>query len=457
MKKYLLAVAGLMLSAASFAQMKVVSVAMTEDEGDPIYYYQLYDQAGFLVYAYTPGVGAETYTNDELGHALKIEVVSYLTDDVTTYEYTYNEQGLVASEKSPYYKEEYTYDAHGNKTMTMRTLNNGYVMSIPTTNTYDSNGHLIKTVTMGRIEVDYTYDEAGLLISEQSISDGVLQSTTTYTYYLNGSISTSRKEIPESTVTVSVYNYADIDVSYIPQNAFAVANPDNTVSISWSGMATEVVVDGQRYPVSGNSFTTPVLQDGIYNIYVVNNGNAAVLQDISVFDASKVGVSNVQLNGDIYGEWQTVLDRDGNEKQVMAYMFPIQWTLPDGANPIGYRIYYNSTYYVDLDEGTIRAYTVPATDLTIWSMSQGTITLPFEIRVIAIYATGQMEPANVISFTQEQTESIISTVGIQQPRLSTLNSQLSPLYDLSGRPASANARGIVIQRQGDTVRKVLKK
>ena len=78
MKKYVLAMAALMMSVATFAQMKVVSVAMTEDEGAPVYYYQLYDQAGFLVYAYTPGVGAETYTNDEQGHAIKKEVVSYL-------------------------------------------------------------------------------------------------------------------------------------------------------------------------------------------------------------------------------------------------------------------------------------------------------------------------------------------------------------------------------------------
>ena len=458
MKKILFAVAALLVSAATFAQQKVVSVAVTEDEETPVCYYQLYDASGFLVYAFTPGVGAEIYTNDALGQAIKKEVISYLEDETTTYEYTYNELGQVTSEKSAYYKEEYTYDAHGYKTKTTRTLNNGYVVVISVVNTYDTNGHLTKSVTMGRTEVDYTYDDAGFLISEQTLNDGVLQSTTTYTYNLDGSIATVRTEVPESTVTLSVYSYADIDVSYIPQNAFAVANADNTVTLTWSGTATAVVVDGQLYPVSGNSFTTPVMQDGLYTFYVVNNGNAAVLPDVSVYDASKVGVSNVHMTGDIYATNETIIDYYGEPKDVIAYNLPIAWELNSDRNPSSYRIYYNSTYYVDVEDGTLRSYTVPAINMKNYNPSTySEVVVPLQIRVLAIYETGQMEPANTIDFTLEQTEKIMELVpvGIQQVNSDIVNNSKS--FDLSGRPANANTRGIVIQRQGDSVRKVLKR
>ncbi len=200
-----------------------------------------------------------------------------------------------------------------------------------------------------------------------------------------------------------------------------------------------------------------MLLDGEYTFYVANNGNATVSDPVDVFDNTKVGVSNVQVTGNIYGEMTTITDYYGEEKEVLAYMIPVSWTLPEGAQPQGYRIYYNATYSVTVDDGTLRSYTIPAVNTTNYVMGQGVVTLPFQIRVVAIYATGEEEPANVISYTLEQTEAIITAVGINTPQLSTLNPHPSTSYDLSGRPAASNTRGILIQRQGDRVLKVLKR
>ena len=462
MKRLLFSLAALFfLSASASAQMKPIDVAITTGEEAPTHYYHLYDQAGFLVYAFTPGVGAETYTNDEMGHPIQKDVISYLDNTTDTYQYTYNAQGLVATMTDPYGAiEVYEYDSHGKNTKTTVTRKNGSVFVKTTTNSYDADDNLIHSVIMGRSEIFYTY-ENGLLVREQTGEvNGAIQSITTYTYNLDGSLATARTEIPESTETTSVYSYADIDVSYIPQNAFAVANVDNTVTLTWSGTATAVVVDGQLYPVSGNSFTTPVMQDGLYTFYVVNNGNAAVLPDVSVYDASKVGVSNVHMTGDIYATNETIIDIYGEPKDVIAYNLPIAWELNSNRNPSCYRIYYNSTYYVDVEDGALRSYIVPAVNMTVVSSTTySKILLPLEIRVVAIYTTGQEEPANTIDFTLEQTEDIMKLVplGINTPQLSTLNPHPSTSYDLSGRPAASNTRGILIQRQGDRVLKVLKR
>lgn len=458
MKKLLFSLAALFfLSASTSAQLKVIDVTMTTGEEAPTHNYHLYDQAGFLVYAFTPGVGAETYTNDEMGHPIQKDVISYLDNTTDTYQYTYNAQGLVATMTDPYGAiEVYEYDSHGNKTKTTITRKNGYVFVTTTVNSYDDDENLIRSVSNGRSVVDYSYDEAGFLVRKQELFDDVLQSTTTYTYNLDGTVATTRYEIPESTVTISVYSYADIDVSYIPQNAFAVANVDNTVTLTWSGTATAVVVDGQLYPVSGNSFTTPVMQDGLYTFYVVNNGNAAIIPEVTVYDTSKVGVSNVHLTGDVYYEWQTYTDYHGEEKTSMGYMFPIAWTLPEGAQPQGYRIYYNSDKSVDVEDGTLRNYTVPAIYTTYYIQGQGVVTYPFEIRVVAIYATGQMEPANVISYTLEQTEEIIA---LSVPMLPSDTKSNEPIeyFDVTGKRLGSNRHGLIIERQGGTVRKYMKK
>ena len=466
MKKLLFFLAALFfLSASASAQMKLIK-RTTVSASDSYAVYQLYDNTGNNVYTLQPGDTEILYTYNELFQIAKME---YLLEDgeESNYNilYTYNELGQVAMEEEFYGERSngtttYTYDAHGNRTS---ITNSRGGMLIPIQNTYDDDGNLIKVETMHPLmqtvvmtTVDYTY-ENGLLVSEVRSSQGVVSEKIAYTYNETGQlIQQQNKDAEDAVISTTTFTYADIDVSYIPQSVLVTPNAGNTLTITWQGAATHVFVAGQCYEVSGNSFTTPALQDGTYTVYVANNGNAAIIPEVTVYDTSKVGVSNVHLTGGIYCEWQTYTDYHGEEKTAIGYMFPIAWTLPEGAQPQGYRIYYNSTYYVDVEDGTLRSYTIPAINTTNYVMGQGVVTIPFEIRVIAIYATGQMEPANVISYTLEQTQEIIA---LSVPMLPSDTKSNSPIeyFDVTGKRLGSNTHGLIIERQAGNVRKYMKK
>lgn len=469
MKKILLTVAALAVSAATFAQQKVVTETTVIGEDDYVTHY-FYNAEGNPILLLTDDLSQQVLIYNELGQMTRQEYTDFTNDNSSrNYEYTYNELGQVATEEELAGQRSlgvtsYTYDEYGNVTS---MTNSRAGLPINRRNTYNEAGQLIKQeilhpmnpqVAMATTEFVYDGD---LLVRETDYSADELTSTTHYSYNDQAQLLSKVVKDAEGAVTSTTsYAYADIDVSFTPQNVNVVANPGNTVTITWTGSANAVVVDGVYYKVSGQQFTTPVLTDGEYIVYVAYNGNAFVSEPLDVIDNTKVGVSNVHMTGDIYATDETIIDYYGEPKDVIAYNLPIAWELNSDQNPISYRIYYNTTYYVDVEDGTLRSYTVPAINMKNYNPSTySEVVVPLQIRVIAIYETGQMEPANTIDFTLEQTEAIMELVpvGIQQPRLSTLNAQRSTLYDLSGRPANANTRGIVILRQGDSVRKVLKR
>lgn len=453
----------LLFVASASAQMKVIK-GTTVSGSDTETAYQVYDNTGNLVLTLQPGDTEIRYTYNELFQVAKME---YLLEDgeESNYNilYTYNELGQVAMEEEFYGERSngtttYTYDAHGNRTS---ITNSRGGMPIPIQNTYDGDGNLIKVETMHPLmqtvvmtTVDYTY-ENGLLTGEVHFSQGVVSEKIAYTYNETGQlIQQQNKDAEDALISTTTFTYADIDVSYIPQSVLVTPNAGNTLTITWQGAATHVFVAGQCYEVSGDSFTTPLVQDGTYTVYVANNGNAAIIEEVTVIDNTKVGVSNVQMNGDIYASTETIKDYYGDDKVVAVYNIPVKWELPETYAPIGYRIYYNSTYYVDVEDGTLRSFTIPAINTSNYVMGQGVVTLPFEIRVVAIYATGEVEPANVIKFTIEQTEEIIAIV----PMLPQEAAPSGPVeyFDIAGRRLGDNRHGIVIQRQGGTVRKYIK-
>lgn len=452
----------LFISSAS-AQMQRINALKVTAEGEQSIYY-LYNALGQKVYEVAPDNEEIVYTYNEMGQVVK---KSYLFEGGKESDYnltyTYNELGQVSVEEEFYGERSngtttYTYDAHGNRTS---ITNSRGGMPIPIQNTYDGDGNLIKVETMIPImptvamtTVDYTY-ENGLLTGEVHYSQGVVSEKIAYTYNETGQlIQQQNKDAEDALISTTTFTYADIDVSYIPQSVLVTTNAGNTLTITWQGAATHVFVAGQCYEVSGDSFTTPLVQDGTYTVYVANNGNAAIIEEVTVIDNTKVGVSNVQMNGDIYASTETIKDYYGDDKVVAVYNIPVKWELPETYAPIGYRIYYNSTYYVDVEDGTLRSFTIPAINTSNYVMGQGVVTLPFEIRVVAIYATGEVEPANVIKFTIEQTEEIIAIV----PMLPQEAAPSGPVeyFDIAGRRLGDNRHGIVIQRQGGTVRKYIK-
>lgn len=463
MKKILLAfAAAFALTASVFAEDKVfLEVTASVADLSTTVTHNLYDANGNMILSLTEGTSQTVYTYDELGHCTQEDFTNFLNPNLDrTYKYTYNNDGRIqtveelAGERS-LGTDTYTYDAHGHiATRTPSAL----PMPITYVNEYDIDDHLIKTTItfMGRDMGTTTYEYTGdLLTKESSISGGELTGYITYAYDDNNNRTTAERfDAEDNPTSLTNYTYGEMDGFYAPVIASVVANEGNTVTITWQGTANAIVCNGEWIPATGNTYTTAVLPDGEYTFYVVNNGNAAVSDPVDVFDNTKVGVSNVQVTGNIYGEMTTITDYYGEEKEVLAYMIPVSWTLPEGAQPQSYRIYYNATYSVTVDDGTLRSYTIPAVNTTNWVMGQGVVTLPFEIRVVAVYATGEVEPVNVVSYTLEQTEAIISAVGISD--IKTAANAPAEFYSLDGVrvPASNAKHGTFIVRQGSTVRKV---
>lgn len=463
MKKIVLSLAAAFALAANvFAEDKVfLEVTASVADLSTTVTHKLYNAEGNMILSLTEGTSQTVYTYDELGHCTQEDFTNFLNPNLDrTYKYTYNNDGRIqtveelAGERS-LGTDTYTYDAHGNiATRTPSAL----PMPITYNNEYDGD-NLIKTTIsfMGRDMGTTTYEYTGdLLTKESSISGGELTGYITYAYDDNNNRTTATHfDAEDNPTSVTNYTYGEIDGFYAPVIANVVANEGNTVTISWQGStANAIVCNGEWIEVTGNSYTTAVLPDGEYTFYVANNGNATVSDPVDVFDNTKVGVSDVQVTGNIYGEMTTITDYYGEEKQVLAYMIPVSWTLPEGAQPQSYRIYYNATYSVTIDDGTLRSYTIPAVNTTNYVMGQGVVTLPFEIRVVAVYATGEVEPANVVSYTLEQTEAIISAVGISDIR--TAANAPAEFYSLDGVrvPASNAKHGTFIVRQGNTVRKL---
>lgn len=466
MKKIIFALVALAVCTISFAQQKVVTKTTVIDEDNYVSHY-VYNAEGNPILIITEGLSQQIMTYNDFGQMVQQDYFD-LTDSRynRTYVYKYNEIGQVESEEElagdrSLGTTTYTYDNHGN---VVSTTNSRAGMPISRRNTYDNDGHLIKmeipnpmnpSVVMQATE--YVY-EGNILTSEAHYSSEILVSTTIYTYSQDLLVNEIEKDPAENVTSRTDYLYSDIDVSFAPQNVNAVANEGNTITVTWEGAANAVIIGSQYFLVRGQNFTSPVLLDGQYTIYVVNNGNALVTDPIDVIDNTKVGVSNVRRNGDIYASNETILDYYGEPKDVIAYNIPIAWDLPDTQKPTGYRIYYNSTYSVEIEDGSLRSYTIPAVNTSNYVMGQGVVTIPFEIRIIAIYATGEVEPANVISFTLDETEEILNLQPVEDA-INTIKTgqSSSQWFDLSGRHATKNAHSILIQRQGGQVRKVLPK
>ncbi len=457
MKKILLTLTvALTAAVTTLAQQRIVTETEVQlSDLSKTITHHLYDANGNLVYSLVEETSTTSYTYNALNQVER-EVYTDLvnSNNSRNYVYTYNEQGQVASvEKLAGERslsiENYTYDEHGN----IATVTSA-VLPLPITyvNTYDEQGNLTSySITfMGRPidEVNFTYDD-GLLIKEESVSAGKV---TTYSYDENGQLISEEVSIADVSVSATTYEYAEIDAALVPVGLQAEANADNTVTLTWDGTATAVLFDGQWIEVEGTSYTSPVLTDGLYSFFVVNAGNAAIIENIEVTDNTKVGVSNVALNGNITVSTREKENASGELVQVVTYNIPISWELPDDAEPIGYRIYYNSQYYVDVEDGSLRSYVIPAENITIWSGE--VVTLPFEIRVIAIYETGQAEPDAVLPL---DTESILA-LGIS----STAHDKAAETevftvggVRLSSQSLSTLPSGTYILRQGRTARKIV--
>lgn len=462
MKKIVLTfVAAFALTASVFAQDKVVTetTVSTADLSTTVTH-KLYNGDGNIILSFVEGVSQRVYLYDDFGNNIRQEYTDFVKSSQSrNYVYTFDDEGRVKTRQEfigerALNTTSYEYDDHDNVISETGQIKFTY------NNSYDTKGRLVKVTrphpmdpTVEMSATVYTYNDDDLLIKTESFASGTATGYTSYVYddSQNLTVQTSY-DMEDNPISVTTYVYGEIDSYYAPTNVNAESNEGNTVTITWQGNANAIISNGKWIEVSGNSYTTEVLLDGEYSFYVSNNGNAVVTEPIDVFDTSKVGVSDVKLTGDIYYTFEVEKNSSDEDVIVPYYNFPISWSLPTGAEPLSYRIYYNENYSVVLEDGTARSFVVPARNTTLWSMSQGVFTLPFEIRVVAIYATGEMEPENVIRYTLEQTEQIIAN-DVKGVKAAAAPAEY---FSLDGVrvPASNVKRGTFIIRQGNTVRKV---
>ena len=459
----------LFLALPLYAQEQVVTVT-TDMDGETYVTHYLYDAQARPFLLLTDELSMQLFTYNEAGQYIRQDYTDLTgSGSNVSYVYTYNEAGQIATEEEFYGERSngtttFTYDEHGNRTS---MVNSRSGLPIPVKNAYDEQGHLVRVDVCNPMDYTqfiqstvYTYDGDNV-VKEEHYSYNELVTITTLTYNETGQLikdvtySAPTEENPEGELqSTTTYTYADVDVSFAPYNVQAVAGEGNTIVVTWEGTANSVVVDGKFYTVTGNTFTTPVLIDGTYTVYVANNGNATAAEAIDIVDNTKVGVSDVRLDGDITVTFAMEENRNGELVEVTYYNLPVAWTLPAGAKPTGYRIYYNSTYYVDVEDGTLRSFVIPAKNIKIWSMQvMGEVVLPFVIRIVAIYDTGEMEPVNTLELDTEAILELAATVQAARDAAAA-----TEVYTLGGirLPSRNNLRpGTYVFRCGNLTRKVM--
>lgn len=464
MKKILLVLMAFVATATSlFAQKKVITeTAVSSVDASVVITRHFYDGQGRVIYKLVEGVSETTYSYNDLNQLISEEYNVFDNYNAgRTYVYNYTEGQLVSREEKAGERVLSTvkYDEHGNPSGTLTA--NG--LEIPQQNTYDDDNNLVKSEIKHPMAgtvmstTAYTYSDGVLVKKETSNSAGVVTETVTYTYE-NGQLTKTTASAGDDGAVETAFTYADIDAYYAPQSVQATVNQGNTVTLSWTGNADAVVFNGEYVEVEGNSYTTDVLQDGSYTFYVANHGNAVVVPEVTVFDNSKVGVYDVALNGTITAKTFVTYDDQQQEKRTTTYYIPVKWSLDEEAQPQGYRIYYNDQYYVDVEDGTLREYTIPATNITIWNGA--VVTLDFKVKVQAIYATGVAEPDNVLELNTQEILAITPEEVVDG--ISNVNASLfkaSGVYDLNGvrvgNTVNGLTRGLYIVRQGNKSTKVI--
>lgn len=449
------ALAAAIIPSTAQADKKVITETNIDLESAVYTTHKLYNANGNIAYKLTEGVEQTVYFYNALQQVEREEYTNLLNSNSSrTYVYTYNNNGQVATKEEKAGErslkiETYTYDEHGN---TATVTSGALPLPITYNNNYDESGRLSSySITfMGREMggASYTYNANGQVLTENIINGD----TISYTYDDNGLLSQKDSKLNGTTV----YTYGDIDPSLVPDGAAAEVGASNKVTFSWKGTATGIIFDGQYVETEGTSYTTEPLTDNTYTFYIINGGNYTTLENIDVFDNTKVGVTNIEQNGNVFVTAISEYDEAADATiQHLTYNIPVKWQLADGAQPTGFRIYYNEQYYVDVDDPTLREYVIPATNITIWNGA--VVTLPFEINVVAVYATGEAQPNQTLKLDTDAIVALEPVVvdGIAPVRIVSDNTAVFTLNGVRLNNTSHLAKGAYIFVQGKNAKKVV--
>ncbi len=433
---------------------------------------------------------AEIYEYDEEGNIILATTNYYNADGEITnsnpVEYSGYINGYYTIMKTPYYENhfEYVFNDDNQPTQVIQLSGDDFSnIDQGAFYTYE-NGVLVK-------EVVATYSAN----AEEGHEWDNITSTTEYTYNADGTINTryvttdangSHNEIEWR------YTYSTLDSSFVPQNVTADGTiGNNEVYVSWDAVPGAekyiVMCDNTIAEVEGKTdYIVPTLKDGEHQIAVlaVVGGERKNISDfvkVSVKDEGNLPMENFKVNGASLIEEAT--DWGVNK----YYALDLSWDIPEGASTI-------TDYKVYIDNGqswlTTSLYTtgLPAderqdnyNDISEWNTGTRIWWTNFEnttqdpetwetislqsgpdckIWICAVYVTGESQPSNVVEVNVYNLANGIeeNPTGIDNSTpLDNNSNQAIEFFNLNGQQVSnSHGQNVVIMRQGNQVRKIIK-
>lgn len=433
---------------------------------------------------------AEIYEYDEEGNIILATTNYYNADGEITnsnpVEYSGYINGYYTIMKTPYYENhfEYVFNDDNQPTQVIQLSGDDFSnIDQGAFYTYE-NGVLVK-------EVVATYSAN----AEEGHEWDNITSTTEYTYNADGTINTryvttdangSHNEIEWR------YTYSTLDSSFVPQNVTADGTiGNNEVYVSWDAVPGAekyiVMCDNTIAEVEGKTdYIVPTLKDGEHQIAVlaVVGGERKNISDfvkVSVKDEGNLPMENFKVNGASLIEEAT--DWGVNK----YYALDLSWDIPEGASTI-------TDYKVYIDNGqswlTTSLYTtgLPAderqdnyNDISEWNTGTRIWWTNFEnttqdpetwetislqsgpdckIWICAVYVTGESQPSNVVEVNVYNLANGIeeNPTGIDNSTpLNNNSNQAIEFFNLNGQQVSnSHGQNVVIMRQGNQVRKIIK-
>lgn len=433
---------------------------------------------------------AEIYEYDEEGNIILATTNYYNADGEITnsnpVEYSGYINGYYTIMKTPYYENhfEYVFNDDNQPTQVIQLSGDDFSnIDQGVFYTYE-NGVLVK-------EVVATYSAN----AEEGHEWDNITSTTEYTYNADGTINTryvttdangSHNEIEWR------YTYSTLDSSFVPQNVTADGTiGNNEVYVSWDAVPGAekyiVMCDNTIAEVEGKTdYIVPTLKDGEHQIAVlaVVGGERKNISDfvkVSVKDEGNLPMENFKVNGASLIEEAT--DWGVNK----YYALDLSWDIPEGASTI-------TDYKVYIDNGqswlTTSLYTtgMPAderqdayNDISEWNTGTRIWWTNFEnttqdpetwetislqsgpdckIWICAVYVTGESQPSNVVEVNVYNLANGIeeNPTGIDNSTpLDNNSNQAIEFFNLNGQQVSnSHGQNVVIMRQGNQVRKIIK-
>ena len=433
---------------------------------------------------------AEIYEYDEEGNIILATTNYYNADGEITnsnpVEYSGYINGYYTIMKTPYYENhfEYVFNDDNQPTQVIQLSGDDFSnIDQGAFYTYE-NGVLVK-------EVVATYSAN----AEEGHEWDNITSTTEYTYNADGTINTryvttdangSHNEIEWR------YTYSTLDSSFVPQNVTADGTiGNNEVYVSWDAVPGAekyiVMCDNTIAEVEGKTdYIVPTLKDGEHQIAVlaVVGGERKNISDfvkVSVKDEGNLPMENFKVNGASLIEEAT--DWGVNK----YYALDLSWDIPEGASTI-------TDYKVYIDNGqswlTTSLYTtgMPAderqdayNDISEWNTGTRIWWTNFEnttqdpetwetislqsgpdckIWICAVYVTGESQPSNVVEVNVYNLANGIeeNPTGIDNSTpLDNNSNQAIEFFNLNGQQVSnSHGQNVVIMRQGNQVRKIIK-